>query len=121
MFKYGPVPNFTTPAVNDIRDIILKHPKPAGVLYKKLVIDHNDQPHDRYDKWFNEIGYEPFETELDWYAHIYESYLCTRSIEIRSFMYKFHMRDLVTRKKLFQMNKVEDPSCIKCNMYIETI
>ena len=72
LFKYGPVIERIKPGNKELSEIILKHPIPSGALYKKLVNDRNDQPYDRYDKWFNEIGYEPFETELDWYnVHIY--------------------------------------------------
>ena len=121
LFKYGKVSDDTNVVNNDLLDIVIKHPKAAGVLYKKLVNDRNDQPYDMYDKWFTEIGYEPFDTELDWYAHAYECYLCTRSIELRSFMYKFHMRDLATRKKLSQMKLAPDSTCMKCNLFTEDI
>ena len=121
LFKFGPVTQVEILSCNELVDIVLKNPKPSGTLYKKLVNDRNDQPYDRYEKWFSEIGYEPFETELDWYVHIHDCYLCTPSRALRSFMYKFHMRDLATGTKLLKMKLVNSPSCIKCAKFDETV
>ena len=82
MFKYETV------NIDDINfgdkwsTLLLKSVKPARELYKKLINEYNDQPYDRYEKWIKKIGYEPFNTELDWYVHLCDSYHCSEALFI---------------------------------------
>ena len=58
---------------------------------------------------------EFFDTELDWYEHLYDWYSCTKSVEIRSFIYNFNMRNIVTRKYLHKVKIIDASNCLKCN------
>ena len=62
-----------------------------------------------------------FETDLEWYAHVKDLYVCTRSVEIRSFIYNFNMRNLATNKYLHKVKIIESPLCNKCKQKIDSI
>jgi len=99
---------------------LLSLPKPVGVLYKDLVNNYvKDQPFDRADKWSRDIGTEV--DDLDWYEIIYESYKCTNSTYLRSFMYKFAMRAVYPNYLLYKMKISDSPKCLKCGEKNETI
>ena len=101
-------------------DILMSSNKPSGAIYRRYVNDANDQPWDRFDKWSKEINMDAFDTEIDWYKHIHIWYSCTRSVQIRSFIYKFNMRTIATRKYLHKVGITENPTCIKCKKEDET-
>ena len=98
---------------------LLNTAKPAKYLYSLLINNRNDQPFDRADKWAIDIEEEVL--DFEWYDVLYESYLCTKSIELRSFIYRFAMRDLYPNSRLYKMKLVDDPHCPKCKTGEETI
>jgi len=99
---------------------LLSLPKPVGVLYKDMINNHvKDQPYDRAEKWSIDIGKEV--DDLDWYEAIYDSYRCTNSTSIRSFMYKFAMRAVYPNHLLYKMKISDSPRCLKCGAESETI
>jgi len=101
-------------------DKLLTLPKPVGVIYKDIINNYmKDQPFDRAEKWSNDLGTEV--DDLDWYEVIYDSYRCTNSITIRSFMYKFALRAIYPNYILHKMKISESPACPKCGLYNETI
>jgi len=102
-------------------DIVINYGKCSGIIYKSTVNDANEQPEERFNKWSNDVNMDTFDTDLDWYEHIVEWYRCTESIEIRSFIYKYNMRDLATRNHLFKIGKADNPQCLKCNQGIEDV
>ena len=62
-----------------------------------------------------------FDTDLDWYAHIRSIYECTRSVEIRSFINNFKMRNVATNKYLHMVKISDSPMCNKCKHNIDSI
>ena len=59
--------------------------------------------------------------DLDWYEVILESYRCTKSTPIRSFLYRFASRDLYANSRLYKMKLSNSPICLKCTKDPETI
>ena len=102
-------------ANSTLSEVLLSSVKPSSDIYKRYVDDANDQPCDRYDKWSKDINMEFFDTDLDWYEHLYDWYSCTKSVEIRSFIYNFNMRNIVTRKYLHKVKIIDASNCLKCN------
>ena len=91
---------------------IKKSPKPVGIIYKCYVNNKNDQPYDRVDKWISDLATNI--DDIEWYSIINESYRCTKSVYVRSFIYRFAMRDIFPNKRLFVMKLVDSPLCKKC-------
>ena len=84
-----------------------------------MINNYSDQPYDRCEKWAEDIGVEI--DDLSWYQSINDSYACTSSITLRSFMYKFALRVIYPNSKLFKMNLLETPLCPKCKIHEDTI
>jgi len=106
---------------DNIIDTIIYNNKAAGVTYKMLVNDYNEQPYDRFVKWGNDVDMSIFDTDLEWYRHICDWYLCTRSVELKSFIYKYNMRFIATRKYLHTIGRSDTALCPKCNREVEDI
>jgi len=102
-----------------INDYLLTSAKPVGILYKKLVSNFNDTPQDRVEKWSNDMNFEV--DDLDWYKIIYDSYKCTPSIYLRSFIYKFALRAIYPNDVLFKMKLSTSPLCPKCQQGNDTL
>ena len=100
---------------------VSNYSKPSCSIYKQLVNDVNDQPWDQYDKWARDISMEQFDTEIDWYKHVINWYQCTKSVELHSFIYNYNMRNIVTKKYLYQIGKEENDLCPKCLAHTEDI
>ena len=67
------------------------------------------------------IIYDIFDTDIDWYNHIRDWYLCAKAVELCSFVYKDNMRELATKKHLCKIGKVDTSICPKCNNETEDI
>ena len=80
------------------------------------VNDANDQPWDRFDKWSLDIDMSDFDTEVDWYKHIKNWYTCTKSVMLRSFIYNYNMRNMVTQKFLHTIGIKEQSVCPHCKI-----
>ena len=106
---------------NTLSRIILSNNKPSGAIYKEYVNDENDQPWDRYEKWAADIDMSCFDTELDWYTHIKEWYICTKSTMLKSFIYNYNMRNTVTQSYLYKIGVSDTKLCPKCNKHEENI
>ena len=74
---------------------------------------------DRADKWTQDINSEVL--DFEWYSILSDTYRCTRSVQIRSFIYQFAMRDLFPNDRLYKMKLVNSPVCPKCHVENETI
>ena len=98
---------------------LIKIDKPAKYLYKLLLNNKNNQPFERADKWALDLNEEVLDFEL--YEVLLESYRCTKSVELRSFIYRFAMRDLYPYQRLHKMKLADDPLCPKCKAEDETI
>ena len=93
--------------------------KPSRTAYNELVFNRNDQPYDRVDKWATDMSTDIDDIEM--YTCIFNSYLCSKSVEVRSFLYRFYLRDLYPRKRLHTMKIVDSPLCLKCNQSEESV
>ena len=107
--------------VNPLLTFVTKYAKPSSLVYKNIVNDLNDQPWDRFNKWEKDINMEIFDTDIDWYKHIVNWYYCTKSVELRSFIYNYNMRNIVTQKYLCKIGKEASDRCLKCETAIEDI
>ena len=100
--------------IHNLTKLLLTHKKPSGPIYKMYVNDANDQPWDRFEKWSSDIDMSAFDTEIDWYKHIKNWYGCTKSVMLRSFIYNFNMRNMVTQKFLYTIGIKEQSLCPHC-------
>ena len=98
-----------------LTNLIFTYTKPSGPIYKMYVNDANDQPWDRFEKWSLDITMSDFDTEIDWYKHIKNWYMCTKSVMLKSFIYNYNMRNIVTQKFLCKIGIKEQSSCPQCN------
>lgn len=100
-------------------DLMNESAKPAKLLYNELIINLSDEPYDRVDKW--NLVLDPIIEDIDFYKLLFENYYCTNSVRIRSFMYKFAMRDLFPMQRMYLIKKSDSPLCRKCELYEENI
>jgi len=104
---------------SSLNTVLFTSPKPVGTLYKILVNNYNDQPQDRVDRWSVDLNCEL--DNIEWYSVIYDSYSCTNSVYLRSFIYKFAMRAIYPNYLLHKMKLSQSPLCPKCGQSNETI
>jgi len=104
---------------NTIFDNLISCTKPANLIYKQRINALSEQPCDRIDKWNEDMNIVLDEDE--WLTLLNDSYKCTNSIQLRSFIYKFAMRDLYPKSRLYKMKIAENTVCIRCNHPNENI
>jgi len=106
--------------VMSLNEKLLTFPKPVGILYRDMINNVcKDQPQDRAEKWSSDLDWEV--DDLDWFEVLHESYRCTNSQYIRSFIYKFAMRAIYPNYMLHKMKLQDSPKCPKCKSNDDTL
>jgi len=111
--------NSSIEVTESIFDKLMTYPKATRGFYKYITDNSNDQPYDRLEKWNRDLEMEY--DDLDWYELINECYRCTVSVQLRSFIYKFAMRDLFPKSRLLKMKLATSATCDKCHNEPEDI
>ena len=98
---------------------IIKCKKATQLICGHLVKEKCIIPVYRLENWVKDLDID-LDGE-DWLDNLISIYKASTSTQIRSFDYKFQMRDVMTNTKLFKMGKSNTRICYLCKSHNETI
>ena len=75
--------------------------------------------HNKYMKWIQELGQDPFGSLHDFAQSHCKIYKVTNVTKYRSFQYRLLQRGLVTNIQLYKWDIVEDNLCTFCHQEVE--
>lgn len=93
--------------------------KGSKYIYDKLVTNKCEIPTTRWENWVLDLDTEV--DEVDWLNNLPNLLKCSTSTRMRSYIYSFSLRDILTNSRLFKMGLVESEQCYLCNHYKETL
>jgi len=100
-------------------DILCDKERPVNYVYNELVDEKHIVPIEKLNKWKEDMNMQ-IEDEK-WLSSIWKERLCTISSKLRSFAYKFQLRNIPYGKRLYYMKKQESKNCQHCETSEETI
>ena len=98
---------------------LLESKKPTKLICQQIILNKCEIPLDRLQKWTTDLK-EDIDGE-DWLDNLQNIYTSSISSKIRSFDYKFQMRDIYTNDRLHKFGKSETNKCYLCKDQTETI
>lgn len=107
-----------TEAISTLRGLINKD-KPATFIRRGLARQRCIIPTARLDNWLKEL--ECNVDQEDWLNNLANSHKVCRATRLKSFAYRFNIRDVLTNNRLFNMNLKPSKMCYICKSYTETI
>jgi len=100
-------------------DQLDKSQRASNLIYNKSVKDRSEKPFTILDRWKIELGMEI--NQNDWLKYLTNMRYFIECNRTRSFLYKFHLRDIPYGKRLFKMGKSENDKCKWCTNVAESI
>jgi len=94
-------------------------PKASKLLYNATIKGKCEKPFKILNRWKEELGMEI--SEEKWLQYLSKMRKFTECNRIRSFLYKFHLRDIPYGRRLFHMEKSDHDKCKWCPKATENI
>ena len=105
--------------INRNLEILCHIEKPSSYIRRQLAKLECAPPVERITKWGDELGLEIDTGE--WLENFSTIGNTTAVTQVRSFAYRFQVRDVMTNNELFKMKLCNTVTCYLCNNSIETI
>ena len=91
-------------------------------IYDSLVTRHCDIPEERFMGWDKVFNLREFiSDEISWFESYTQCFGWTKSVELRSFEYRFRLRLLQPASRVARMGLIEDASCKRCGFQTEDL
>ena len=100
-------------------DVLCKSDKCSKHVCAELSNLKCEPPSNRWERWVEDLDTEI--NEMDWLDSLPEIMNCTISTRLKSFSYRFAMRDVYTNTKLYKIGKSSTKTCYLCKACNETI
>ena len=100
-------------------ETLLNCKHPVKWLYKVLISKNCILPDGRLDSWNQKLNVRIH--EFDWLDNLEKYYYLTICSKLRSFNYRFNLRDVMTNDRLKKMGIAQTDLCYLCNKDVESI